>query len=912
MLKEDYIDDKKLPAQHVVKDNCSEADISLSVCTPSDLKPLADSSNFDDKHKDQRTSPFRSMKYESISRAVCESPSKLVIKNCETESLHHLFPDDINTAAEVTDNFESEPSSVGSDLFPDSRTADLPLVNLVKLNQETNQKDLLPFEITSPQLENKVQHSTSDHLSTDTIFKSLSSAGDANDTLSTCELLQGEISYDLPSCEPVKHILDNKDLKNNDINLSDNFLLHKQIETLTCKLLATQDQVDRLLEEKRIWIGTTQHANGVKESNQVTPGELRGRWIQAKNLAETYKREKEAVVIKYAQSEQKRMQLEQQVHSLECKISRIINSNNLEQQHQRQAANENEHIDVNDKSSPKKQARKASTQRNDSHEKSNVGHLQKDLTSARERIDTLLKNNQLMIQESLKTEQKKSSSLNENLNRVNKALENALKQAKEAERLREREAERLCSEVALQEAQTNLKQLKIENDALKQKVMDLESVKCDFEKSQSRIDELTSELSSAGDMKLELQSCKGRVDQLSDFTRRLTERHANLQAEHLVTLNSLEDTRNLLVKKDEEIVQLKEKYESERNDLEVKMNTLQRKFNDLSVELNQLSDSENLLRIQLKEEKQRATTIHKRDAARIKDITREVTRLLYHYNKVNQLECCHRIASSQSTDLHDDLNSTSKSFTNSLNGSLKSLDLNQIPAEIEDDKVASPSSVAHRLVTGRCNSPSSSESNNSNHDDRNCEEALDETSVNLKCSELKLTDKLEFFQEHCYQLTEEINKKSRIIQSLLLSTNKWCESITSFISDNNQNKKTQTMNYKQNSIISSLTGSSIKTTKVTHSEIYHLENNKKLQNLLEDAIFKNISLKENLNTMGLEISSLRLNHERILNSLCQECKITNQTLHKTLTKSNQVHESSSHSVNMNSEPPVFQNGGVSA
>ncbi|CAH8460909.1 unnamed protein product [Heterobilharzia americana] len=586
------------------------------------------------------------------------------------------------------------------------------------------------------------------------------------------------------------------------------------------------------------------------------------------------------------------MQLEQQVHSLECKISRIINSNNLEQQHQRQAANENEHIDVNDTSSPKKQACKASTQRNDSHEKSNVGHLQKDLTSARERIDTLLKKQSTdesrittltsklsQVQESLKTEQKKSSSLNENLNRVNKALENALKQAKEAERLREREAERLCSEVALQEAQTNLKQLKIENDALKQKVMDLESVKCDFEKSQSRIDELTSELSSAGDMKLELQSCKGRVDQLSDFTRRLTERHANLQAEHLVTLNSLEDTRNLLVKKDEEIVQLKEKYESERNDLEVKMNTLQRKFNDLSVELNQLSDSENLLRIQLKEEKQRATTIHKRDAARIKDITREVTRLLYHYNKVNQLECCHRIANSQSTDLHDELNSTSKSLTNSLNGSLKSLDLNQIPAEIDDDKVASPSSVAHRLVTGRCNSPSSSESNNSNHDDRNCEEALDETSVNLKCSErdaflqkidrlqriqVKLTDKLEFFQEHCYQLTEEINKKSRIIQSLLLSTNKWCESITSFISDNNQNKKTQTMNYKQNSIISSLT------------EIYHLENNKKLQNLLEDAIFKNISLKENLNTMGLEISSLRLNHERILNSLCQECKITNQ------------------------------------
>ncbi|VDQ17176.1 unnamed protein product [Trichobilharzia regenti] len=55
--------------------------------------------------------------------------------------------------------------------------------------------------------------------------------------------------------------------------------------------------------------------------------------------------------------------------------------------------------------------------------------------------------------------------------------------------MREREAERLCSEVALQEAQATIKQVQGENDSLKQQLKDLENVKCDYEKSQSRIQE---------------------------------------------------------------------------------------------------------------------------------------------------------------------------------------------------------------------------------------------------------------------------------------------------------------------------------------------------------------------------------------------------------------------------------------
>ncbi|CAH8477230.1 unnamed protein product [Schistosoma mattheei] len=674
-----------------------------------------------------------------------------------------------------------------------------------------------------------------------------------------------------------------------------------------------------------------QHANNSKESNhQVTPGELRGRWIQAKNLAETYKREKESMVIKYAQSEQKRIQLEQQIHSLECKIGRLFNSNNFEQHQQTEGT---EKTDDRDKSSVKNQPHKTSVinssiANNDSNEKSNIEHLQKDLALAREQIESLSKKQSTdesristltsklsQVQESLKSEQKKSSSLNENLNRVNKSLENALKQAKEAERLREREAERLCSEVALQEAQTSLKQLKIENDTLKQQLKALENVKSDLEKSQSRIDELTSKLSSANDLTLELQSCKRRVDQLSDFTRRLTERHANLQAEHLVTLSSLEETKNLLIEKDEEIVQLNEKHESERKESEGKMNTLQCELNDLSVKLNQLNESENWLKIQLKEEKERATAIRKRDAARIKDISREVT------------HCCHSTINPPS-DLENESNS--KSSTNSLDGSLKSLDLTQIICERENEKLVSPVSTLPMkiTITNQLDDCLSSSVNNNNKID-NCESTVVEISSNFNCSErdvllekidrlqrsqVKLTDKIEFFQEHCYQLTEELNKKSKVIQNLLVSIDKHCGSTNSFIDDNNHsNRKMLNVNRKYNSIISSLSSGSAKT-KAADTESCLGDNTQKLQNLLEDTIFKNITLKESLNKLGLEISSLRLAHGRILNSVCDLCKISIEDILKTSGKSiHQSQHSNNHSAAQSkSEPPIFQNGGVNA
>ena len=62
---------------------------------------------------------------------------------------------------------------------------------------------------------------------------------------------------------------------------------------------------------------------------------------------------------------------------------------------------------------------------------------------------------------------------------------------------------------------------------------------------------------------------------------------------------------------------------------------------------------------------------------------------------------------------------------------------------------------------------------------------------------------------------------------------------------------------------------SLYTSKVTDSGMtleLSLEINKKLQAVLEDTLLKNITLKDNISTLGAEISKISINNQRGSNS----------------------------------------------
>ncbi|VDQ15895.1 unnamed protein product [Trichobilharzia regenti] len=234
------------------------------------------------------------MNSENSSR-FCDSPSELIVRSHETESLE--MPAEVVMDTGVVEISQVEHKHSSSNLSCSVQLENLSSASLVKMSQKLVQiNDDAQLEIASPRLINESKHaSPPTNFSTDTDSESLQLNAKVNDTIQSFKVSHENHPESSSNYET-------KNSENSEVHQSDNLLLHKQIETLTCKLLATQEQVDRLLEEKRLWVGNMPNANTAKEPNhQVTSGELRGRWMQAKNLAETYKREKEAMVIKYAQ-----------------------------------------------------------------------------------------------------------------------------------------------------------------------------------------------------------------------------------------------------------------------------------------------------------------------------------------------------------------------------------------------------------------------------------------------------------------------------------------------------------------------------------------------------------------------------------------------------------------------------------
>jgi hypothetical protein len=126
---------------------------------------------------------------------------------------------------------------------------------------------------------------------------------------------------------------------------------------------------------------------------------------------------------------------------------------------------------------------------------------------------------------------------------------------------------------------------------------------------------------------------------------------------------------------------------------------------------------------------------------------------------------------------------------------------------------------------------------------------LVEKIVKLQRSCARRQEKLEFLEEHVEQLVLEVRKKNKIIQNYI--TNLEPGALVSEQSDIHKAVISQ-----QGGIMSSIYGSKVTDSGLTFELC--LEMNKKLQAVLEDTLLKNITLKENMNTLGTEIAKISL------------------------------------------------------
>jgi hypothetical protein len=108
----------------------------------------------------------------------------------------------------------------------------------------------------------------------------------------------------------------------------------------------------------------------------------------------------------------------------------------------------------------------------------------------------------------------------------------------------------------------------------------------------------------------------------------------------------------------------------------------------------------------------------------------------------------------------------------------------------------------------------------------------------------KRQEKIEFYESHVNTLTRDVSKKSKIIQNLLLRV------------ETGERTKLASEAYKRSTPSASLADSFWGTTSNGMTLKLSTEINEKLQQVLEDTLFKNITLKENIKTLGDEIDRL--------------------------------------------------------
>lgn len=121
--------------------------------------------------------------------------------------------------------------------------------------------------------------------------------------------------------------------------------------------------------------------------------------------------------------------------------------------------------------------------------------------------------------------------------------------------------------------------------------------------------------------------------------------------------------------------------------------------------------------------------------------------------------------------------------------------------------------------------------------------------LRLQQASARQTEKIDFLENHTMSLVCELQKKSKLIQYYMIRDQ--AGALTSIKSDEN---KTELAKYGG---VMSAIYSGIKGTNQTSMTLdLSLEINKKLQAVLEDTLLKNITLKENLDVLGLEVDKL--------------------------------------------------------
>lgn len=349
---------------------------------------------------------------------------------------------------------------------------------------------------------------------------------------------------------------------------------------------------------------------------------------------------------------------------------------------------------------------------------------------------------------------------------------------------------------------------------LRTRLKELEDIKSDYDRGQENLAEMEKNLQEqkqiCKDTETDIESCKMRESELLVLTSNLSGKNAQLQSDNITVSNKvllLEDGCNSMKIK---IQELEMKSQELHNALVEEKQKRQEETTSLAEQLHDKTKAVEELSVQLEEEKDDMRTLKRKHANNIKDLTRQLT------------QARRKLESYENTGEKD---STSLSSRTSSNGSLNTLDSNVIHRNGNPDQ-------EYPVITEQVEVD---------------KQVLIERIVKLQKSHARKSDKIEFMEDHINHLVDDIQRKKRIIQSYALREE------VGVLAPEYMDKNKAVLSRK-GGIMASLYNSHSADQSMTLD--LSLEINGKLQSVLEDTLLKNITLKDSLDTLGKEIARL--------------------------------------------------------
>uniref|UniRef100_A0A8D1KKC1 Coiled-coil domain containing 186 n=1 Tax=Sus scrofa TaxID=9823 RepID=A0A8D1KKC1_PIG len=376
------------------------------------------------------------------------------------------------------------------------------------------------------------------------------------------------------------------------------------------------------------------------------------------------------------------------------------------------------------------------------------------------------------------------------------------------------EDERLRTEDELSKYKEIINRQKAEIQNLLDKVKIADQIQEQHQRGKQEIENLKEEVESLNslinDLQKDIEGSRKRESELLLFTEKLTSKNAQLQSES----NSLQSQFDKLSYSESQLQSQCEHMKQINSNLESRLlkeeDLRKEEVQTLQAELTCRQTEVKALNTQVEELKDELVTQRRKHASSVKDLTKQLQQAR---RKLDQVE-----------NGNYDKEVSSMGSRSSSSGSLNAR------SSAED---RSPENTGSSVAVD--NFPEVDKA------------MLIERIVRLQKAHARKNEKIEFMEDHIKQLVEEIRKKTKIIQSYILREESG--TLSSEASDFNKVHLS-----RRGGIMASLYTSHPADSGLTLE--LSLEINRKLQAVLEDTLLKNITLKENLQTLGTEIERL--------------------------------------------------------